>query len=550
MKRTIPLLVGLLALAAMAAADLVVTRDGAVHEGTVTTMGDRVLVKTATGETIELDAANVLRISKLSATSAPAAAPASAPAGPPAASQQSAPAPASVATGLPQVDFSEMDRPECYAFITMRQMASATLGADSASLRQAMEQFQAMAHDRKRRADGEWRSPQDFASRRKMYEAKLKEAADALARNKDKTAGKADCNAKLRQASRMWLDPTVRQVLIGIEAYQTGDFRAAADWFRQCAANDPYLPLLRQGAAISLIETKQPLEALEHALELMKLAPDAVQSYELVVDAMKKTPGSDIRKPLYAQAEAMVAQYAKPASSYRSSLSWLMPGRQAWTCNANSLPVPPYDRLSLRQAAAVPIAPHTLLVDLAAVDGADDIYVRVEANRLVPATLRRLDSSVKTPLAMLHVADYEFTPVGVDKKDVLAGDSAIATYAMGLYPSLGQTMRKATGRITSVDEKSISVNLKLSPGEGAAPLLTDEGVLAGFLAGKTDAFAAGGGQDAIIHRVDILQIIAKASSSYSGVYGGYSRAKRTITTQKATGSCFAVLSVTGESLSK
>ena len=60
----------------------------------------------------------------------------------------------------------------------MRNLRAATSGAESMDLRKQNEQWQVLAHERKRRVAGQWYTPKDFINRRNGYIKALKDVAE------------------------------------------------------------------------------------------------------------------------------------------------------------------------------------------------------------------------------------------------------------------------------------------------------------------------------------------------------------------------------------
>jgi hypothetical protein len=537
-----------------AAADIVVMRDGTVHEGKVTRKDGAVIVTGADGSRVELPESDIRRISTLDpvAASGPAIVPAA----------TSASAPASPGEAMGAISVEKIDRPEALAFLAMRSMSAAGPGA-AADYRRQLQQFQSMVHDRKRKVSGEWLAPGDFQRRRANYENWLKEAVEISRKVKvnataaDKTAAQNSATAKLRQTAALWYDPPIRTALLGMQAVQAGDFRTADALFRDAAEEWPTIGAMLQGAALARMQVGQPLSASTYVQQLLRLYPDSRDVYELGVSVLRATPGGDIRDPAFVALDGLIKEFEKPQTAAPSgtAINWLMPGRQPWTVrDKTSLPVPPYDRLSMVQCLGVPVGKQTLLVDSAALDGAEEIWVRLDSSTYVPARARRLTVSgtgIAPPFALLTVPAAQFEPLTFDRKAVFAEKSTITLYASDLLPQMSQRVRKAGGQIISAgaDGKYV-LNVAIAAGETAAPVFADDGRLVCMLAGKTDALADGGGPGGMYTQADIAPLIERAGGDYGGYSSYYgAKLKRTPTVTAAKGNVF-VVSITASEIFK
>ena len=92
--------------------------------------------------------------------------------------------------------------------------------------------------------------------------------------------------------------------------------------------------------------------------------------------------------------------------------------------------------------------------------------------------------------------------------------------------------------------------MQLLPGESAAPVLTENGTLVGFLASRTDVRIDGAGLSKFFVLGDLADILKRAAKSRrpSPYPSGHSRTQRKITPQTASGQTFIVYATFGERL--
>jgi hypothetical protein len=116
-------------------------------------------------------------------------------------------------------------------------------------------------------------------------------------------------------------------------------------------------------------------------------------------------------------------------------------------------------------------------------------------------------------------------------------------YALGCYQEMGSNTRNVPAKVR-VDDAGLKVGGALAPGEGAAPIITEDGSLMGFLAARTDPAAELGGEDRIIDLTAInnLMKLAKTGSAAAPI----GRVKHTVTTQPAPGRALLVIGVHAE----
>lgn len=459
-------------------------------------------------------------------------------------SPSSAPAPS------PALSLENVAQPEVYAFLLMRRLAKAEAGTESYDIRQQIEQMRAIIHDRKRKVSGNWMSPDDFVQRRSSYQVQLKEAADLVRKFRPAKKGAKDPLAcqKLRSAAASWHDTAIKAFLLGIAEYESDNFTNSVTHFQTARKLCPQIAAIHQGEAMALLEADRALDALSASIELLKLRPDSADALALAVRCQAATPGAEMKSAAYIAAKELISQYEPPKASTPSfGMNWLMPGRM-WPGRAQSLPVPPVDRFVHRQAVAVPIAENMLLVDEALVKDAMDIFIRVDSKTVVPAMVKIVTSPRKDPkppaLAILVVKGYSFDPLKLQDLGDIAQPLVATVHSAGVFREMGADIREAAASIAKGTDGKAAVDAELRAGEGAAPIITKDGNLAGFMTGRVDMARDDGGPSAFVPSTDIA-VLMKLAAAGSAVITP-SRLKRTAATQPAKGTAFMATAISAE----
>ncbi|MDP6633587.1 MAG: hypothetical protein QGG42_01655 [Phycisphaerae bacterium] len=464
-------------------------------------------------------------------------------------------------------------RPEPIIYMYMRALSVAQGGPESTRLRRQIDLWRAHAHDRLRKAGKQWLAPKDFVRHRKAFVQQLAEA-DKLRSMAGRTRRyssykppppmtakqkryKYEALDKMFQAGRSWADPPMQNFLVGIAQMQAHKFDRAEAAFKLGVKQAPLLAGLHQGLGLAFAKQHKYLSALEAFLETLRLKPDSGEALYLVRETMKQVPGRSIKSALYRRAVETITPYTTPprtkSTSYRArSVEWLMPETKtkSWRVSETTMPTPPYDRLEFRQAVGVAVAEHTLLVDARVSTGALAVFVRID-DVFVPAKIGRASYSstkARPPVATVYLTDYALTPVNIPTAEAPAKTGPCTIYSMGIFGQMKQTIRESSGEFTPGGEKKPgSVSRKLLPGEGTSPVLSKDGKLVGFLAGKTTVALDGAGADKFISLSDISSIVKRAASSrINPIRSTYSSAAREITPKPLKGKTFVVYAIYGE----
>jgi hypothetical protein len=557
--------------AAVAAADTVYLADGRKLEGDVQRAGRKVRVTTADG-TVEVDADDVLYI----VTPRPATKPAKPPALPQA-PKAGPPEPAAT-----RFTIDKASRPEPVIFLLMRSLSVTPAGSDVYALRKQIERWQIAAKDRKRRAGRPWLSPDDFVRRRQAFEAYLREARDLFRKAGQRTGYSASppdrrsenltaAHQKLRQAARAWADPLLRDFLSGAAELHAGNHKEAAALFGKCVSRAPRVAAFHQGLALARLEGGDALEALEAALEMLALRPGSRSALQLTRQAYEKVPGSALRSPTYLRARKVLNEYEDSSasgtwggSSWSGTINWELPGRPVYG-RKESLPTPRQDRLESLQAVGVPVGRDVLMVDARLVRDALEVFVRVDEDTVAPARVSRAGTywssrAASAPdLAFVHVTGWAFAPLKTADA-TFRKDEAVTAYALSMYEEMADCPRPIAGAIEEVSREAgdgesgkakqprripTKVSTRILAGEGASPVVTAEGALVGFLAGRTDAMADGGGPHAFHSLADLAPLLKHIPRGYAA-YSMYGARRRKAEPVSVKGDHFIVYATFGE----
>jgi hypothetical protein len=537
-----------LALAASALADTVYMKDGKVYQGEVTRKDNTVYVKATIGGvsvTITVDAGDVERIQE----SKPATRPTSAP----------APSP-DVVRSLEDT----ITRPEAMVFLAMRKLAGLPPGAGTYEAQQNVKTFQAKAHDGERKANGKWYSPKETIRARERYQEIIKDSRNALNELRHSESGPLSARTEVprrcrelaflyRKAAAAWPDDLLGDFLTGAAQLEGLDYIAAQQSFQQCIAAAPRVAAFHQGKALALGGRNQPVASLASAIDAIELQPDSQDALAFLKQSIVATPGNLMPDPTCVLAKAIMDRYEDPgrtSTGYRRGICWLLPGRSV-TAPEHSLPSLPMDRLEFRQAVGVPVGKNALLADSKALDGALEAFVVIDAKTTVPAQVvhtSTFGSSGKAalPVAVVYVRDVEFTPLPADGKEKPAKDQAVSFHGLALFEQMGGKIRQVDAFVRGADPNgAAALSAQLLAGEGAGPVISKNGALLGFLAGRTDPTAEGGGPDRFVPVQALSTLIKRAQQPASSGYG-YSRNKRQAAPKPAPGQCFTVFVTAAE----
>ena len=464
---------------------------------------------------------------------------------------------------------SDATQPEPVIFILMRNLAVTPPGEASFRLRTEIQNWQNRAHDMNRKVGSAWLGPEDFYRRRETFMEHLEEAKNLYRkkRRSGRNAPKVNQEQYRRQgalklflAAKTWADPTLRYFLMGIALYHKQDYRQAESMFRRAREQGPRVAAFWQGWAMTMQELNRHLEALDGMTQALRLNPESPYALKLVREGMKKIPGALIKRPQYTTALELVNQYVSSSKKRRSKgITWLTPGK-AINSKEFSLPILPYDRLVFRQAVGVPIAKNALLVDKSAIEGAMEVFVRIDETTIVRGRIRQSSSygggkTSEMPLILLYVDDVEFKPLLADANTTFQVNESVMIYGLNAYEEMGSQVRLITAKIDATDSnQTLHISGSIVPGEGTAPVVTTDGRVVGFLDGKTDAMVASGGSDRFIsvgELAPLLKRVKKRSTTRTAIRRYYGRrVKRKVIPKKVQGDHFVVYSTFAEKVNK
>ena len=583
--RLISLAAVIVALTAVLAAEVVYTTDGRKITGTVTRDGDSVIVDTDDGEQIVLAADDVVHIAYL--PTKPDAGDDQddpedeEPSDPVETTDEKAPTDALPRSGFEDssgnvvpaaITFSMADavHPESIAFMLMRRVRASPGNRETLELRQQIDHWQAASHDRLRRVGGSWIKPGEFTIRRDKYARQLlvvRNAAEELEDVDDEVKAerlsesdaklkrrrlKAELIREMKHAAAMWADPAVRSFLEGITLYREEDWESALTAFEKAREANPLVAAYHQGAALAMMQINgRELDALATTLDELLLHPEDPEALQRVKYAMQRTPGHLTENEQFQRADALVEAYPDNSTTKRRSrgFQWQMPGKAGWLVRDRTLPDPPYDRIIVRQAAGVPVAENVLLVDREVVDGALEVFVRIDADTMAVALVGRRPSRETDDthdLALIWVVGYVFSPVAVSPDAVFKPGDAAEAFGVNRFPEMGGEIRNVRSQLT-LDGAGLRPEQLLAPGESGSAVLTSDRRLAGYLCARTEVLEDDGGEGRFIPQKRFCEAIAKPTTRSSTSSRRRSN-QRVITWRQADGDAFVVYGLFGEKL--
>ncbi len=515
-----------LALAGLAGADRVVTTDGRIIEGTVTREALRVHVDTPFGR-VTVPASDVKEVLTSGTESDAGSAD---PAAPPPPAGPRMPTGPRVSVGPSLVD---ADRPEPHAFATMRRILLSAQPGGTGSMRQALETYRILAHDGAVRSGRDWLTRPERQRRRAAFteslqkaEAKVAQADRIVVTDEDRTAADrkarlyAEALAELKIVANAWGDPLLRRYLLGQLALLENRSALAIRTFSDCIRQAPEVAGFYTARARAYQQSGQPLEALADYLAAFRRDPSQPLHYYDLQTAVERTPGAQTRSAVWQQAQQLVQNYTRPDSRDRASrhnVLWPMPGG-AWSALPGALPLPAYNGLYVQRALAVPVGEEgTLLVDADAVADAEQLLVELPDGSLVPAWPVRLssgyrDQAAELPLAAIRTPTARYRPPPLAAEALTRG-ARLTVWTRGLWPELDTPSPRQTPAEPSPDGTGLSV--ALLPGEPASPVLTDQGQLVGFLAGRLDIRQEAGGPDRFVPLAELDEYLRQVARSGS-----------------------------------
>jgi tetratricopeptide (TPR) repeat protein len=517
----------LLALPAIAGADVVFTSDGREIAGQVTEADGVVTITQANGDVTEVPEDEVIYIVRRDEDGGNGSTDLPTDYAPPVMDELDNDEP----TSEPAVDTSDesprvitppavrfrledITRPDVIAFMYMRRIADAH-GDNLVELDQTLQIWQGRAHDQARKVGNDWVTPNVFAARRENFEDLLDDAttlARELARIDDDDEDAEDTRAQLQRqlaaallrAANSWADPEIRRFLQAVAYYQAEDYRSAARLFEQLRRDYPMVTAYHQGYGLSAtMVSGQELDALSAFINALELEPESAAMLANLQEGLDNVPGSQTRDEIFQEALAVRERYRDSALETRppANLTWVMPTSRGWLCRSGVLPLPSCDRIVYRQGWAIPVAADTLLVDREVTRDAGRVFIRIDEDTVVPAEVLRSNSlqSQLPMMAMIRTREAVFTPLqAIAEPNCSVGDGASFT-ALGLYTEMGTDPRHVATVVAEVlDGRPTVLMDALAAGESATAVTDSQGRLLGFLEGKTDYLATDGGEDAFI----------------------------------------------------
>ncbi|MBN1944017.1 MAG: hypothetical protein JW849_12060 [Phycisphaerae bacterium] len=462
---------------------------------------------------------------------------------------------ASQAQPTRRVSMTDLARPESMIYFLLRSRAGhATM--PRAETEQNLRLYRAYAHDHRRQADGRWLRPADYQRQRKVFNQLCREAKNhfrqATGRREpthrqrlEQSRHRAAGQAKLRQAAGAWADPLLRSFLLAEAARQTGDFGQAENLFARCAREEPRAAAFHQGQAMALMGLKRYSEALRAYMRALALKPDSREAVEMLQQALRDAPGSDIETPAFREAREMLSAYPERGGGnigrVAATTTWLLPGKTL-RCKNDTLPDLPMDRLIVQQAVGTPVAEHTLLVDERILADADEVLVQIDSKTLAPAAFRKSSrrKNNEPPMSLITVPDYTFTPLPMLRGDP-KNDDAVTAQAVNVFAEMGNDVHRQPVQVRTDQNGYVTdPGPALAEGESAGILLTDKGKLAGVVVRNLDVMADSPAE-AVYTAEDLTPLLKRIRKS-----SPRRRTKRTVTPQPAAGNVFIVYTLKRE----
>lgn len=474
-------------------ADVVFLTDNSTVEGKVTRKDGKVHVQTTDGQTRVFDEAEVLYVTEGSIRTEDPMGDTPEPDTTPTRPKRPPSSP-SAWDELPTVPSSEpmwrLTHPHSILYVLMRRRPAGP-GSGGVDLKRRIEQYRVNAHDNLRRIDGKWYDPEDFQRGRRTFLQRLEEAEEELkeARRLDdddevlqRQAHLRSAQQKLSLASKVWTDPLLRDFLQAAAELEYGNATKAERFFRDCIDEAPQVAAFHQGRADALFRMERYDDALEAYMTLLRLRPQSRDAVHMLRNAIETCPGALTRHETFQKARELLREYEETREARSSDKTyWLLPGKRIST-RYGELPTPLMDRLLFRQALAVPVEDHALLLDAEVLEDALEVYVDTGDGAWVQCGFRerRRDDS---PLQAVSLEEYTLAPPPRAKVLPTANQQARA-FTVNSMVEMGTQPRRIDLSATLDADGNVSWNNHTAAGESAAPVFDAEGTLLGFLAGK------------------------------------------------------------------
>lgn len=545
-------------LSAAALADTVYMRDGRKLVGKVIEEGDTVRIQMAYG-TVDLKRSEIIYIVRGTGTTQPTA--------------TTDPTPQAVTRFVPARPdvvwtIEKAVLPEAILFMVSRRLELLADDPSSLALREQVRRWRISAHDGQRKLGHQWLSRTEQRRRRGEYEKRQRLAyeharkARSLSRSQDPQKVRQYKEYTVRAAREMetgirnWPDSLMQMFFLAVLDLERKDYKQAEIRFRKCIEAEPLVAAFRQGRGMALLGLSRPLTALAEFVGCMQLRDDTYQTRYLVEETMKAVPGVKLKDPVYLMARDLLDRYEEPRSAYRPSSSrgtaWLMPSRRPWMSQGLVLFLPTYDRIVTRQALGVPVAAGALLVDKAALKGAELVYVQLSDNVIVRAYPKKTiygfsSKKADLPVTLLLVPTATFTPVDLIAPAKLKAGDDVTVRAANALRQMGTTIRADRTKVVSVEDGTPVLKTGSLPGERVAAVFLDD-VFAGLVTGRAVLQEDDCGTSTFIKPADLAALGKQLKRSSFGSYSAYSgpRLKADAPKIPASGSVFRVFALVGD----
>jgi len=203
----------------------------------------------------------------------------------------------------------------------------------------------------------------------------------------------------------------------------------------------------------------------------------------------------------------------------------------------------------------VPVSDNKLLVDAAAVAGAELMYIQTPTGEFIRAELLKGNFTTvrpgkpELPIAVIKAVNAKFTPANIAKPVELKQDQQVLVQTANVYRQMGTEMVSMPAKVMSVDKDKVLFDRPLYPGTTLGVILADSS-FAGFMTGRANAEDAGIGTSTFLNPAEVSALaaaLAKAGSSGSSSGGSASpQLKKDVPVKTVSGRTFLVHILAGE----
>jgi S1-C subfamily serine protease len=359
-----------------------------------------------------------------------------------------------------------------------------------------LEWWKQRAEQKYRRFGEDWVSPDDYASRTKQAEDRVKHVAD-LFRMGNITLAKEE----LDQASK--LDPTSGKAdyVIGlVNSLVYNNKLLAAYYFGEAARREPDNGYLLCALANTEIRLEQPKSALRHYVQALEHLPDqfVVENLgsALRVAARLEIDDETTRRLNHIYRQAVHDLGLEPAEA--ETFVFLAPfaldrtdkGQAEGEENGSR---DTRERVQIGSGTGFVVAPHLVLTNRHVVEGCTEIVIIDPSNRDRQMTAKVIASSEDPDLALLECETLEAPPVTLAERLPPRGEDIMSLGFPG-GSLLGLALKSTKGSVISLGDEGLDGgnflhSCIINPGNSGGPIVDQTGMLVGVVVAivKTNA---------------------------------------------------------------